>query len=138
MARDVTIVVVTEDESHVTLVKKNLRLAGVENEIIQFTSGEEILNFMLRRGPGPHRDVKTDFLLILDTKIPKTDGIEVLRQIKQDDEIQKIPVIMLTTSEDHEEMVQCHILGCSDYLKKPVDFNVLEKTVKEAGLFTLS
>jgi DNA-binding response OmpR family regulator len=82
--------------------------------------------------------INKDFLLMLDTKIPKIDGIEVLRQIKHDDEIQKTPVIMLATSEDHEEMVQCHILGCSNYLKKPVDFRVLEKTVKEAGLLTLS
>jgi DNA-binding NtrC family response regulator len=53
-------------------------------------------------------------------------------------EIQKMPVIMFATSEDHEEMVQCHILSCSNYLKKPVDFRVLEKTIKEAGLYTLS
>ena len=138
MAKSVTIVIAVEDEGHLTLVKKNLRRAGVANEIIQFNSGEAILNFMFSRGPKPHRNSETDFLLILDTKFPKTDGIEVLRQIKQDDEIQKIPVIMLTTSEDHEEMVQCHIHGCSDYLKKPVDFRVLEKTVKETGLFTLS
>jgi DNA-binding response OmpR family regulator len=121
-----------------TLVKKNLRQAGIANKIIHFNNGEAILNFMLRRGSGPHRNSNTDFLLILDTKIPKIDGIEVLRQIKQDDEIQKMPVIMLATSEDHEEMVQCHILGCSNYLKKPVDFRVFEKTVKEAGLYTLS
>lgn len=138
MARDVTIVIAAEDEGHVTLVKKNLRRAGIANEIIQFNNGEEILNFMLRRGSGPHRNINKDFLLMLDTKIPKIDGIEVLRQIKHDDEIQKTPVIMLATSEDHEEMVQCHILGCSNYLKKPVDFRVLEKTVKEAGLLTLS
>jgi CheY-like chemotaxis protein len=138
LASNVTILVAVEDEGHLTIVKKNLRRAGVANEIIQFNSGDEILNFMFSKGPEPHRNRKTDFLLILDTKIPKTDGIEVLRQIKQDDEIQKIPVIMLTTTEDHEEMVQCHILGCSDYLKKPVDFRVLEKTVKEAGLFKMS
>jgi len=136
MAPDVTIVIASGDEGHITLVKKNLKRAGIENELILFRNAEALLNFMLMKGPGPHRGRKTNFLLILDTKMKGADGVDVLRQIKQDDEIQKVPVIMLTTAEDDEEMVRCHMLGCNTYLQKPVDFRVLGKTVREAVQIT--
>lgn len=138
MAKDLEILIAVEDEGYVTLLKRNLQRVGITNKIRLFKDGENILNFMLRQGPGPHRNSSTDYVLLLDTRIPKVDGIEVLRQIKQDDEIGETPVIMLSTADDHEEMAQCHTLGCCVYLKKQVDFTILSRSIKEAGIVTPS
>ena len=134
MDTKITIVLAEDDKGHATLIKNNIRRAGIHNEIIHFKDGEETLNFLFSRGPGPHREHSSDFFMLLDTQMPKVDGIEVLRQIKQDDHTQNIPIIMLTTTDDQEEMVQCHILGCSNYIKKPFDHNKFREVLEKSGI----
>ena len=75
------------------------------------------------------------YVLLLDIKMPKVDGVEVLRQLKQDDELKKLPVIMVTTTNNPKEIDECYRLGCSHYITKPVDYDAFVETIQKLGLF---
>jgi len=130
------IVLIAEDDmGHAALIKKNLKRSGISNGIIHFHDGEEILDFLFCRGDGPHRESGTPYLLLLDIRMPKVDGEEVLRQVKADEELKKMPVIMLTTTDDPKEIQKCHLLGCSNYIAKPVDYEKFSDTIQQLGCF---
>jgi CheY-like chemotaxis protein len=135
MTRDVIILIADDDLGHARLIEKNLRRAGLTNDIKRFEDGQQILDFLFRRGDGTHRSPDTSYLLLLDIRMPKVDGVEVLRQIKADLELRKIPVSMLTTTDDPREVERCHGLGCSNYLVKPVDYEKFSEAMKQLGLF---
>jgi CheY-like chemotaxis protein len=94
-----------------------------------------VLDFLFRRGEGPHRASEVPYLLLLDIRMPKVDGVEVLRQLKQDGELRKIPVIILTTTDDPREVERCHTIGCASYIVKPVDYNKFAEAIKGLGLY---
>lgn len=135
MDKEVIIVLTEDDEGHAKLIKKNLLRAGVTNKIIHFSDGEDALNFFFRKGDGMHRVDNTAYLLLLDIKMKKVDGIEVLEKIKADPELQKIPVIMLTTTDDPREIEKCHELGCNSYVTKPIDHTKFIDSLRNLGLF---
>ena len=135
MRREVVILVADDDDGHARLIEKNLTRVGLHNEIVRFANGQEILDFLFRRGDGRKRTPDTSYLLLLDIRMPKVDGVEVLRQLKQDPELRKIPVSMLTTTDDPREVERCHSLGCSNYLVKPVDYDKFAEAIKQLGLF---
>ncbi|MEE9464593.1 MAG: response regulator [Candidatus Neomarinimicrobiota bacterium] len=135
MKDDVIILLAEDDLGHAQLVTRNLRGAGVRNKIQEFRNGQLLMEFLERKGPGPTRQAGTSYLLLLDIQMPKMNGIEVLERLKQDPELQKIPVVVLTTTDNPDEIVQCHRLGCSNYLVKPVDYNQFVVKVKQLGLF---
>ncbi len=135
MKKDVVILLADDDEGHATLIKNNLKREGIINEIIHHTDGRETLDFLFRRGAGPIREVNTAYLLLLDIRMPEVSGIEVLRQIKEDPELCKVPVIMLTTTDDPLEVEHCHKLGCSNYIVKPVEYDKFVESIRCIGLF---
>ena len=135
MNLEIIILLAEDDEGHALLIKKNLKRAGITNEILHFVDGQEILNFLFRKGNGSHRKSGIGYLLLLDIRMPKVDGVEVLRQIKEDDELRKIPVTMLTTTDDPREVENCHALGCSNYITKPVDYDKFVVIIRQLGLF---
>ena len=135
MRREVVILVADDDDGHARLIEKNLTRVGLHNEIVRFGNGQEILDFLFRRGDGRKRAPDTSYLLLLDIRMPKVDGVEVLRQLKQDPELRKIPVSMLTTTDDPREVERCHSLGCSNYLVKPVDYDKFAEAITQLGLF---
>lgn len=135
MAREVTILIADDDPGHTRLIEKNITRAGLRNEILRFENGQVILDFLFRRGPGKQRPVDTSLLLLLDIRMPQVDGVEVLRQVKDDPELRKIPVIMLTTTDDPREVERCHALGCSNYIVKPVDYEKFADAILQMGLF---
>ena len=135
MNDEVIVLIVEDDDGHARLIEKNLRRASIENEMLRFTDGQQILDFLFRRGEGRKREHCTPYLLLLDIRIPKMDGIEVLRQVKQDEELRKLPVIMLTTMDDPREVEVCHNLGCSNYIVKPVHFDKFAEVLSRLGLF---
>ena len=137
MQKEVVILIAEDDEGHAVLIKRNLKRAGITNEILHFKDGQETLDFLLRRGDGPHRKATGAYLLLLDIRMPRTDGVEVLRQIKQHEDLRKIPVSMITTTDDPREVETCHILGCSNYISKPVDYDKFVETIKQLGLFLM-
>lgn len=135
MRREVVILVADDDDGHARLIEKNLTRAGLHNKIERFASGQEVLDFLFLRGEGRKRLPETPYLLLLDIRMPKVDGVEVLRQIKQDPTLRKIPVSMLTTTDDPREVERCHTLGCSNYIVKPVDYDKFADAIKQLGLF---
>lgn len=131
---DVTLLIADDDPGHARLIEKNLRRAAVTNEIKRFADGQEVLDFLFRRSEN-QVPPEASFLLLLDIRMPKVDGVEVLRQIKEDNELRKIPVIMLTTTDDPREVARCHALGCSHYIVKPVDYEKFSEAINSLGHF---
>lgn len=135
MTKEVIILIADDDSGHARLIEKNLGRAGLNNSIQRFDNGQEILDFLFRKGTGRQRDENRSYLLLLDIRMPKVDGVEVLRQIKSDPELKKIPVLMLTTTDDPREVERCHALGCNNYMVKPVDYGKFADAIKQLGLF---
>ncbi len=135
MRKEVVILVAEDDEGHAGLIRKNLARAGIVNEILHFRDGQEVLDFLLQKGDGPQRQPEASYVLLLDIRMPKLDGVEVLAQVKADPELRKMPVIMITTTDDPKEVERCHALGCNNYITKPVDYESFVNTVRQLGLF---
>lgn len=132
--REVVILIADDDAGHARLIEKNLRRAALGNRIERFEDGQQVLDFLFRRGDRK-REPETAYFLLLDIRMPKVDGVEVLRQLKQDPELRKIPVIMLTTTDDPREVERCHALGCSNYIVKPVDYEQFAEAIGKMGSF---
>ena len=134
MTKEVVILIADDDAGHARLIEKNLLRGGLHNSVLRFEDGPDILDFLFLRG-GRKRETDTPYLLLLDIRMPKVDGIEVLRQVKADPELRRLPVSMLTTTDDPREVARCHELGCSNYLVKPVDYEKFSEAIKQLGLF---
>ena len=135
MTEDVVILIAEDDAGHFALIKKNLWRSCVANEIVQFKDGQEILDFLFKEGNGPIRQNNKKYVLLLDIRMPKVDGRDVLRRIKADDQLKKMPVIMLTTTDEADEVENCYDLGCSFYIVKPADYNKFMEAVGNLGTF---
>ena len=132
----ISILAVDDDEGHTELVRRNLRRAGVSNEIIPLSNGRDALDYVFRRGDYVARKGGGALLVLLDIHMPGgVDGMEVLRQIKANPDTRMIPVIMLTTTDDPREIDRCYALGCNVYITKPVDPSAFIDAVKKLGLF---
>ncbi len=134
MTKEVIIIIADDDAGHVRLIEKNLVRAGLHNPIQRFENGQQVLDFFAERNQGGAAK-DASYLLLLDIRMPQVDGVEVLRQIKADAELKKIPTIMLTTTDDPREVERCHALGCSNYIVKPVDYEKFSEAIKQLGLF---
>ncbi len=126
-----TILIVEDDEGHAILIRENLQVAELPNPIVHFRDGQAVLDFLFQSRPAANES----FLVLLDIRMPKVDGIEVLRRLKADPELRKISVIMLTTTDDAREVERCHQLGCSVYIQKPVDYDKFAEAIRRLGLF---
>jgi CheY-like chemotaxis protein len=135
MDRNVIILVADDDPGHARLVEKNLRRAGLENRILRFEDGQQILDFLFHSSDPRNTTHPAPYLLLLDIRMPKVDGIEVLRQVKADPQLRTMPVIMLTTTDDPQEVERCHHIGCSNYIVKPVDYDKFSEAIKNLGFF---
>lgn len=135
MAREVTILVADDDAGHALLIEKNLQRTGLNNPLLRFENGQSLLDFLFQRGSGPHREPLTPYLLLLDIRMPKVDGVEVLRRVKADSQLRKLPVTMLTTTDDPREISHCYDLGCGHYIVKPVNYERFSEAVKQFGMF---
>jgi two-component system response regulator len=138
----------TTDEVEILLVEDNpmdleltlhaLRKENLCNHIQVVRDGEEALEFLFCRGVYSHRSFdQAPKLVILDLKLPKVDGLEVLRAIKNDIRTRAIPVTILTSSKEDRDLVESYKLGVNSYIQKPVDFNQFRDTVKQLGLYWL-
>jgi len=135
MNKEVIILIAEDDEGHANLIKKNLSRAGIANKIIHFIDGQEVVDFLFRNGEGPHRESGCAYILLLDIRMPKLDGVEVLKLVKDHQELRKIPVIMITTTDDPREIKNCHMLGCNNYITKPVEYDAFVNSIRQLGLF---
>jgi CheY-like chemotaxis protein len=134
MTMEVIILIADDDAGHARLIEKNLARAGLHNPTQRFEDGQQALDFFFGKR-SPRRRTDAAYLLLLDIRMPKVDGVEVLRRLKEDRELRKIPVIMLTTTDDPREVDRCHALGCNSYIVKPVDYEKFAEAIKNLGLF---
>ena len=132
-----TILIVDDDEGHAILIRENLEMAGLRNPVQHFRDGQAILDFFFDRAGKAVRGHDGTYLILLDIRMPKVDGIEVLRRLKADVELRKLPIIMLTTTDDTREVKRCHELGCNVYIQKPVDYDRFAEAIRRLGLFVM-
>jgi CheY-like chemotaxis protein len=135
MKSDVIILIAEDDTGHFTLVKRNLARASLTNQILHFKDGQEIVDFLFGKTTTPRFDPRTPYIIFLDIRMPKIDGGEVLRRVKSDPVLRKIPVIMLTTTDDPSEIGRCYNLGCNFYIVKPADYIEFMNAVEQLGRF---
>lgn len=129
------ILLAEDDEGHALLVQKNIARAGIANQIVHVTDGQEALDYVRRQGHYAARPMAGPLLIVLDINMPRVDGVEVLTRIKADPATAKIPVIMLTTTDDPREVQRCYEVGCSVYITKPVEYSAFVEAVTRLGLF---
>ncbi len=135
MNKDVVILIAEDDEGHAELIRRNLYRAGIINSILHFHDGQEIIDFLFLKSSEHQRKIGDAYILLLDIKMPKMDGTEVLTLIKSDPELKKIPIVMITTTDDPREVEICHKLGCSNYITKPVEYEAFVNAIRQLGLF---
>lgn len=135
MVEEVVILMAEDDEGHAGLIRRNLERAGISNEIVHFKDGGAAIDFFKASKADIQNGAKKTFLLLLDIRMPKVDGIEVLKYIKADDDLKSMPVLMLTTTDDPKEVKRCHEFGCSHYITKPIEYNQFVEAIKSLGLF---
>lgn len=136
--RQIEILLVEDNRDDVELTLHALRKENLANNIHVARDGEEALEFIFCK--GDYADRSFEFpprLVLLDLKLPKVDGMEVLRQLKGDPRTCTIPVVILTSSKEERDLLQSYGLGANSYIQKPVDFEQFRNTVKKAGLYWL-
>lgn len=133
--RELTILLAEDDEGHAYLVRQNFSEAGLTNQIVHVQDGQAALDFIHCVGPYGSRRPNGPLLLLLDINMPLVDGIDVLQRLKQDRSTAKIPVIVLTTTDDPREITKCYELGCSSYITKPVEYDRFVEAIRRLGLF---
>ena len=132
MNRQVVVLVAEDDPGHAVLVERNLRRAGVVNEIRLFADGQAILDFLFDESQTARHDDR--YLLLLDIRMPKVNGTEVLQRVRSDERFRSLPCVMLTSTDDPREIDKCHALGCSSYIVKPLAAEPFIETVRHLGL----
>ncbi|HYS63056.1 MAG TPA: response regulator [Paraburkholderia sp.] len=150
----VSIVLIEDDDGHATLVERNLRRAGISNGFLRFRDGQQALDYFFGPAPAeaavsgagspavdpaanayPPREDLTNFVVLLDLKMPRVDGFEVLRRLKESPQTAAVPVIVLTTTDDPREISRCYELGCNVYITKPVEYDAFIEAVRRLGFF---
>ena len=124
----VTIVLVEDDPGHARLIEKNIRRAGVNNEISHFVSGTAGLDYLMTNVDAPT-------LVLLDLNLPDMSGTQILEKLKSGTPTKHIPIIVLTTTDDKAEVQKCYDLGCNVYITKPVDYDAFASAIRQLGLF---
>ncbi len=130
-----TLVIAEDDEGHANLIQRNLRRAGFVNHVVHVKDGQEALDYFRGEGRFQGQELQGFVLLLLDINMPRVDGVEVLRRLKGDPSTSKVPVVILTTTDDPREVERCYELGCSVYLTKPVEYEGFIEAINRLGLF---
>lgn len=134
----VEILLVEDNPEDLLLTQRSLKKANLANRIHVARDGEEALDFLFARGPHLGRVVEqTPKLILLDLKLPKVDGLEVLRAIKNDARTRSIPTVILTSSKEQRDVVESYALGVNSYIVKPVNFERFAAAVQELGMYWL-
>jgi CheY-like chemotaxis protein len=131
----VTIILAEDDDGHAQLVQRNLERAGLLNGLLRVRDGQELLDCLNTRGGSHQQTLDEAVVVLLDINMPRVDGVEALRQIKANAATHRIPVIMLTTTDDPREIDRCYELGCNVYVTKPVAYEGFIDAIRRLGLF---
>ncbi|HEY7007267.1 MAG TPA: response regulator [Sphingomicrobium sp.] len=131
--RPVNIIMIEDDEGHARLIEKNIRRAGINNEICHFVNGGEALDYLMNNQNGPKHNGPA--LVLLDLNLPDMSGTDILAKVKGDDALKRTPVVVLTTTDDKVEIQRCYDLGCNVYITKPVNYESFADAIRQLGLF---
>ena len=135
MNQPVTIIMIEDEEGHARLIERNIRRSGVNNEIVPFTNGTAAVNYLFGRdGTGVDHKGRA-LLILLDLNLPDMTGIDILRQVKENRYLRTAPVVVLTTTDDSQEIKRCYELGCNVYITKPVNYDSFANAIRQLGLF---
>lgn len=133
--KPVSIVMIEDDEGHARLIEKNIRRAGVNNEIIAFQNGTDALAFLFGADGTGEASSRRQLLILLDLNLPDMAGVDILEKVKANQHTRRSPVIVLTTTDDSREIQRCYDLGANVYITKPVDYEGFANAIKQLGLF---
>lgn len=133
--QEVTILLVEDDPGHARLIAKNLQRSNVMNEVVHASDGQQAIDYLFNEGEYAGSENPLPLLVLLDLNMPVLDGYQVLERMKKNERTKRIPVIVLTTTDDHREVSRCYDLGCNVYLSKPVDYAQFSDAIRKVGLF---
>lgn len=133
--KEMEILLVEDNSTDAELTMRALKKNNLANNVVWLKNGAEALDYLFRAGTYAERDGSDPRLVLLDLKLPKVDGIEVLKKIKTDPRTKTLPVVMLTSSAEERDIVESYQLGVNSYLVKPVDFTKFIEVVSHAGLY---
>ena len=138
VTNEVEILLVEDNQNDVELTLRALKKNNLANKVHVVKDGTEALDYIFAKGAYAHRKIE-DYpkVILLDLKLPKVDGLEVLRQIKSNERTKMIPLVVLTSSKEEQDLVESYRLGANSYITKPVDFESFVKAVSELGLYWL-
>jgi CheY-like chemotaxis protein len=131
----VTIVMIEDDEGHARLIERNIRRSGINNEIVPFTSGRPALDYFLGGDGRSGLEKGKGYLVLLDLNLPDMSGVDILKRLKESGTTERIPVVVLTTTDDKTEIQRCYDLGCNVYVTKPVNYENFAEAIRQLGLF---
>ncbi len=135
---DGIILLVEDHEDDVDLTLRALKRNNIRNEVVVARDGVEALDYLWGTGAHAGRDIaQMPQVILLDLKLPKVDGLEVLRQVRSDERTKLLPVVILTSSREQQDMIESYSLGANSYVRKPVDFNQFVEAVRQLGLYWL-
>ncbi len=135
MTTPVTIIMIEDDEGHARLIERNIRRSGVNNDIMPFSNGTDALNYLFGSDRSRHTHKGHALLILLDLNLPDMTGTEILRRLKESAYFRSTPVVVLTTTDDAQEIKRCYELGCSVYITKPVNYESFANAIRQLGLF---
>lgn len=138
MSSEVEILIVEDNARDLELTMRALAKHNLANRIVALRDGAAALDFLFARGEYEERTIAGPHVIFLDMKLPKVDGIEVLRQIKADERTRTIPVVMVTSSAQERDMAESYRLGVNSYVVKPIDFDAFVKTIADLGFYWLA
>lgn len=133
--KSVTILLVEDDKGHARLIEKNLRRAGIHNAIVHLDDGQKAVDFLFQKGAYSGNALPTPLLVLMDLNMPVLDGHQVLKQMKENQATHKIPVIVLTTTANANEVLLCYELGCNVFVKKPIEYTDFCEAIRKLGMF---
>ena len=133
--KPVTILIVEDEPAHAALIERNLKRSGILNNIVKLENGKQATDFIFGKGDYADNPHAGSLLVLLDINMPVKGGGEVLKELKRNDKTKDIPVVMLTTTDDQEEIDACYELGCNAYVVKPVEHAKFTEAIKNIGLF---
>jgi DNA-binding response OmpR family regulator len=131
----VCIVMIEDDEGHARLIERNIRRAGVNNDILPFTSGSAAIDYLMGPDGSGEVSAKRHLLVLLDLNLPDMTGIDILQRIKENQHTKRSPVVVLTTTDDQREVQRCYDLGANVYITKPVNYEAFANAIRQLGLF---
>ena len=136
--KQVVVLLVEDNDDEAELAIRELKKHNLANDLLRVKDGEEALEFIFGTGRYQGRDVELPpKVILLDLKMPKVDGIEVLQKVREDERTKKIPVVVLTSSNEEKDMVSAYELGVNSYIVKPIDFQKFSNSIKEIGYYWL-